>query len=82
MLQAPPDAIRVPLARWRVRLVVGGAAWVAAFGDSMCCDVLVWASCSTDATRRARELFFGDWATPADRAACLVRATQVLQEAT
>jgi hypothetical protein len=64
-----------PLTKWLVRMVVDAG------GRSQLLDMHVWAFSSTDAVYRARDDFYGTWATQADRERLPLRVLEVLQEA-
>lgn len=66
-----------PLQRWYVRMVVDGEAWRSVWTH----EVHVWADSSTDAVGRARDEFYGSWATLADRQRFPLRVLEVRQVA-
>lgn len=66
-----------PMTRWEVRMVVEGEAW----RDSWSHVVHVWAESSTDAVGRARDDFYGSWATLEDRQRLPLRVIHILQVA-
>ena len=77
-LDAPPRAELYPerpMQRWHVRFVVEGAAWECAWKH----DVFIEADSSTDAVGRARDDFFGTWATLADRQRYPLRVVELRQ---
>ena len=64
------------LTRWLVRMVVESELW----GESWIHEARVWAFSSEDAVRRARDEFYGSWATrPADRQRLPLRVVEVSQ---
>jgi len=64
-----------PMARWFVRMVVDGEHWREAWRH----EVFVWGDCSLDAVGRARDEFYGAWATLADRERLPLRVVEVRQ---
>ena len=63
------------LQRWFVRMVVEGEAWRECWKH----DAHVWADSSSDAVGRARDDFYGTWATLADRQRLPLRVLEVRQ---
>lgn len=70
---ARPTMNGARLAKWRVRLEVGGHTTTKEH------DVIVLAYSSEDATQRARADFYGRWATQADRERIPLRVLELLQ---
>lgn len=64
-----------PMTRWEVRMVVEGEAW----RESWHHTVHVWAESSTDAVGRARDDFYGTWASLEDRRRLPLRVLEVCQ---
>lgn len=63
------------LTRWRVALQLEQLGYMA---ERIECTV--YATTSTDAVARARDEFYGKWATEADRRRMPLRALEVMQE--
>ena len=66
-------------ARWLVRMIVDGVAWLAEYGEPWPIEMHVWATTSTEAVAKAQAEFCGNLAALADRKLLTLRVTEVLQ---